>query len=119
MREILFRGKHHRDGWVHGYYVKRGRDHIIVTDEYGDVAVDPATVGQWTGLVDKDGVRVWEGDILSNGIDGHLWYVRWSIRGEYTGFVGDRNNSGDCSFLLNAEYRNAKVIGTIHDTEAP
>lgn len=72
MREIKFRGLDKtRKEWVYGYYYAFGDNHYIIEpgkpgipDQY--IEVIPESVGQWTGLVDKNGREIFEGDILQS-----------------------------------------------------
>ena len=77
MRDYEFRGKRlDNNEWVYGYYARFGfigREKNYIIPSYASnlyaIEVDSSTVGQFTGLVDKDMKRIYEHDIIK----GHEW----------------------------------------------
>lgn len=120
-REILFRGKRTEDGkWMYGYYQDEKTSTAdfpcIVPfcgsayDDDNDWEVDVETVGQYTGLTDKNGTKIFEGDII-HGFGGNF-AVRWSP--EICSFV-----AGEGRRILPAmtygTMKSFEVIGNIYD----
>ena len=114
MREILFRGKDVAGNWHYGDYEYFTEDFVKIVNhkehEYGK-KVDPETVGQYTGLTDKNGKRIFEGDICkhrSNYSDNTIISVVTYTDGHFLALVCE-NSGFELSEIL-------EVIGNIHDT---
>ena len=110
MREILFRGQAFGSReWVCGHYRNGRKIHIIYHDENSDncYAVRPETVGQFTGLTDKNGKKVFDGDILK------------AIAGNPVGepiVAKVAVNLNDYELMWDIEHSyEIEVIGNIHD----
>lgn len=119
MRTIKFRGKSILSAeWVYGGItaMKDGWCSAITTlteDEFdSQELVYPETIGQHTGLLDKNGREIYEGDIVRDS-EGRISYVKWLI--QRCGFVlvyerFDKDITGSYGKIEHLE-----VIGNIHD----
>lgn len=123
MREILFRAKRLDNGeWVYGsYYHCCGTAYgatFIVVNDFGFIEVIAHTVGQYTGLKDKNGNKIFEGDIVKFVRYG---VVTWhEVLGGFVLFFRPQNPFGSSLhwMLFDIGICPSEVIGNIHDNSA-
>ena len=136
-REILFRGKNKHGKWYYGYYTEgyyldgTPVSWIEVVDRKKKdtecPTVSPNTVGQFTGLTDKNGKRAFEHDVIKHHFGDEIGVIRY---GEYRNPFGDDSHGGHVGFyvdwvsgtepgLLRKDLaywmKIVEIIGNIHD----
>ena len=129
-RDIRFRGKRLDNGeWVYGNLeIVDGKYRILEQHSYAgrviDCAVDEDTVGQFTGLTDKNRFHIYEGDIVesSNGIIGIVEYfesLTWEGGGLHPGYYCkswfDPMEAEEHGLSHYQEFDGCKIIGNIHE----
>lgn len=129
MREILFRGKKYKTSvfdetdWVYGSLIDSGNhEQVTIYPWYNGAstmsvrqlvyarmeAVKPETVGQYTGLTDQNGKKIFEGDIVDCGY-GELTVVKWHEESASFYMQGLEGSNWTFDFL------EVEIIGNIHD----
>ena len=128
MREILFRGKHSDNKWYYGSLIVGDNKKVYISScgEAFPIEVYPETVGQYTGLTDKNGKRIFEGDIVhavyqSNyvgceNVDYGIGIVKYcdSYYGSASYQIDIIGEIGSRVFTASLE-RGVEVIGNVHD----
>lgn len=131
MREIIFRGKRVDNGtWAYGDLTHCDDEMEINSESHGENGgyIIPDTIGQYTGLTDKNGTRLFEGDILhikccdktgsriclvyfGEYIDADSVFDNYRCIGFYL-----KTSDGCCTIgaLLSEEF-GFEIIGNIHD----
>ena len=113
MREILFRGKQRDNGeWFYGDLIHLNHCVSIRSKDCAR-SVFPETVGQFTGLTDKNGMRIFEGDLIRSTETGETAIVQWFS--EHSAFMIWCKTSNQVGFLYECEKSIIEVIGNIHD----
>lgn len=129
-REILFRGKRVDNGkWIYDniVFTRSGRafklEGSFFTGEthegnfergeiYGTEVI-PKTVGRYTGLTDKNGRKIFEGDVVKNVENGKIG--RASYLPEHCGFMIYCKSDNCYYWLFDNDFKKIEVIGNIHD----
>lgn len=126
MREIKFRGFNRKNNeWLYGFYLQNRGAHFVCPDEFAigkswdDYEIDPDTLGQFTGLHDKKGNEIYEGDVVRIYDSDYEKYSVQQVKFAHGVFGVDnwtKKILTTLSFFMgcDSEY-SVEVIGNIHD----
>lgn len=114
-REIIFRGKSlSNNSWEIGFYFVSNGDHFIQWAVGNSpetwCKIDPETIGQFTGLTDKNGNKIFEGDIIAheNG--------KWSTEVIFKDSAWRVNPNGQSYELLSNRASVTFINGNVYET---
>ena len=128
MRDILFRGKTvDNGGWVEGNLIHRklanGKSDYLIEScdfhEYRQWEVIPESVGQFIGLPNKNGVKIFDGDVLENEDGDEVCHTLIFWDDTICGFSDKRDFDGDSFTIHNGDMLwvlDCEVIGNIFDS---
>ncbi len=122
MHDIEFRGKRTDNGeWVYGNLVRGCDEQYAYIVEFGNeelcrnyVDIDPKTVGQYTGLKDKNGAKIFEGDIVKRFWLGKMYIYQIDYDNGLASFIGQAGVNFTTFDYDSAEF---EVVGNIYDNK--
>lgn len=133
MKDILFKGKTFNGEWVYGWVTTQFKKHTdgelltkIQSNTFGvgEHQVHTETVGRYTGIADKNGKKIFEGDIVKGkslfGWD-YTGAVTWSAQNNLIGWWVEGETGGwdlrDCSAKISLDNITGEIIGNIHENK--
>ena len=122
-RTIKFRGYNKKNNkWIYGYYLVNRGQHFVVEDgianplnTWEDYLVEADTIGQFTGLLDKNGVEIYEGDIMATDNDKKPMYLEICYIVEESSYFAKYRGSGIRMWKKWIDDFQKVVVGNIHD----
>lgn len=122
-REILFKARRTDNGeWVEGDVVTDIEGNPVAIAGYDNhtaklqFEIDPETLCQYTGLLDKNGAKIFEWDKGSHP-DYGIGFVEWNNQNSDFGIypTSDTEDDGSYPFFVSGFFANAEITGNIHD----